>query len=119
MHNGTVADFERMRREVMNLMGEDEARWIKGNTDSEALAGVFFTYLGEETKCGSNVVHAGPMARAIDLVMLKQTLVRTITAILDTQKRVIGGGNANAPLTASDINLAITDGQQLICCRWV
>jgi len=112
MHNGGVADFDKMRREVTSLMGDDEAAWVKGNTDSEALAAVFYTHLGEETRLGPQAVQ-GPID---DVALLKRVLERTITDVLRTQKEVLKKSN-QTNVEPSSLNLAVTDGRVLICCR--
>lgn len=113
MHNGVVADFDKIRKEITGLLGVNEAGWVKGNTDSEALAALFFTYLGEETGQGEKAVHQPTE----DVALLKRVLVRTLTAVLRTQKVVMEKIN-QGDVKPSSINLAITDGKVLICCRF-
>ncbi|KIJ50932.1 hypothetical protein M422DRAFT_65558 [Sphaerobolus stellatus SS14] len=114
MHNGTVSHYHTMRKEFIALTGEDEAGWIKGNTDSEGLAAVFFTHLGQETGLGPKAVHQ-PIT---DVQLLKKVLVRTLTAVLDAQKKNRADKGKEEIVEPSSINLAITDGRVLLCCRF-
>ncbi|GJJ14815.1 hypothetical protein Clacol_009083 [Clathrus columnatus] len=112
MHNGTIAHFKAIRREIMALLGEEEAAWIQGNTDSETLAALFYTYLGEETGKGGKAVHE----HVHDVEVLKKVLTRTIVDVIRIQKRVME--QKNEPVEPSTINLAISDGKVLLCCRF-
>ncbi|KAF8587056.1 N-terminal nucleophile aminohydrolase [Ramaria rubella] len=112
MHNGYVSHFSNVRREIFALVSDEEAGWMKGNTDSEALAAIFYTFLGQESGEGNDVVHIAP--GTVDLAILKKALMRTFQAIIDVQKRVMKG----KPLLPNDLNVAITDGKLLLCSRF-
>ncbi len=49
-HNGGVENFERIKRPLKNLLSDDQYLWIKGQTDSEHLFGLFLEYLKKKAK---------------------------------------------------------------------
>ena len=109
MHNGVVADFNVIKREMCANMSSEAFDLIKGTTDSEHLAALFFTYLEEQRG-----------AKAWDethpLEDVKHALERAITTVIDLQKAAVA--RTGGQFTASSLNVAITDGEQLLAIRF-
>jgi predicted glutamine amidotransferase len=45
MHNGGVEHFDRIKRDLCNLLSEEMFLWVKGQTDSEHLVALFLDHL--------------------------------------------------------------------------
>ncbi len=107
MHNGVVTHFQRIKREIIKEISDEALELVKGTTDSEHLAALFFTYL-EETKGSKAWEYSHPLQD------VKAALEKAITTILGIQKRVLEPSQPEA----SSLNIAITDGQQLLTMRF-
>lgn len=110
MHNGVVAHFNLIKREVCAEISHEAFQMVKGTTDSEHLAALVFTYL-EETK--------GPKAweESHPLEEVKAALEKAITTIIGIQHRVVPTKGITT-IEASSLNVAITDGSQLLTIRF-
>lgn len=109
MHNGVVAHFNLIKRELCAELSHDAFQLIKGTTDSEHLAALVFTYLG---------AHKGPEAWEVTHPMeeVKAALERAITTVIDIQRKIVPKHGVS--LEASSLNIAITDGSQLLTIRF-
>lgn len=109
MHNGVVANFNVIKREMCARMSSEAFDLIKGTTDSEHLAALFFTFL--EEKRG---------AKAWDethpLEDVKRALEQAITTVIQIQASVVA--KTGGQMTASSLNIAVTDGEQLLTIRF-
>lgn len=109
MHNGGVAHFDQIRRALALEFSDEASAIIKGTTDSEHLAALFFTYL--EAKRGAK---AWETSHPIEEV--KAAAEQAVAKVIETQRRILG--NQGAGLDGSSLNLAITDGTQLLAIRF-
>lgn len=109
MHNGVVAHFNLIKRELCAELSHNAFQLIKGTTDSEHLAALVFTYL----EAGKGL-DAWEVTHPIEDV--KAALERAIATVLDIQTRVVP--KHGVPLEASSLNIAITDGSQLLTIRF-
>ena len=107
MHNGGVAHFGQIKKYLVREISDEALDLVKGTTDSEHLAALFFTYLEEDK---------GPKAweNTHTLSEVKLALERAITKVLDIQQEVLAPAKADA----SSLNIAITDGTQLLTIRF-
>ncbi|KAG7089418.1 hypothetical protein E1B28_011106 [Marasmius oreades] len=103
MHNGGVANFSQIRRGVCTKLSHKAFENIYGSTDSEHLAALYMTHLGDDW----NEVYS--------LDEMKRALERTIADVLDLQSKLPGATN---PLDASSLNLCTTDGFKLLAFRY-
>ncbi|CAE6521613.1 unnamed protein product [Rhizoctonia solani] len=103
MHNGSVANFNLIRRDLCAKLSPKAYANIKGSTDSEHIAALYFTYLGDDWTV------------QYPLDKMKSALERAIADIIGLQKKL---PNATTPLTASSLNLCTTDGEELMAFRF-
>lgn len=105
MHNGLIEDFVTIKRELALLMHEDAFAHMSGTTDSETVAAIYIT----------NLCDGGSKAnwyKSYPLKDMKIALEKTVQAIVDVRKK---HGGDTAP---DDLNLATTDGKQLLTFRF-
>ncbi|KAI0351452.1 N-terminal nucleophile aminohydrolase [Trametes cingulata] len=109
MHNGVVAHFDVIKRALALALSDEAHALVKGTTDSEMLAALFFTYL--EERRGARVWEAPH-----PLEELKLCLEKAITTVFDLQKEAMA--KVGKTPDASSLNIAITDGEQLLAIRF-
>lgn len=106
MHNGTVTDFARIRGDMTNLMAYDAYINIRGTTDTEYVAALYMTFL---TAYGSEA----SWQEEYPLQVMKAALVRTVTCIMELQRKSLG-----RKATPNGLNLCATDGRKFVACRF-
>ncbi|KAI1343249.1 N-terminal nucleophile aminohydrolase [Xylariaceae sp. FL0016] len=107
MHNGVVADFARVRRDMMDLMAYDAYENVRGSTDSEHAAALYMTHL-------AGLAHTrDAWERSYPLDAMGEALRRTVVAILELQHQTLGGRAA-----ANSLNFCATDGRKMVACRF-
>ncbi|EIW59609.1 N-terminal nucleophile aminohydrolase [Trametes versicolor FP-101664 SS1] len=109
MHNGVVAHFPEIKRAMALALSDGAHDLVKGTTDSELLAALFFTYLEE-----GRGPHAWDAAHPLD--ELKRCLERAISTVLGLQRDAMA--RAGKAPDASSLNIAVTDGEQLLAIRF-
>ncbi|MCJ1354069.1 MAG: hypothetical protein MMC33_004056 [Icmadophila ericetorum] len=107
MHNGVVANFISISREMCKLMDDDCYANINGSTDSEHFAALYMTYLS----AGKGKV-AWDMQHPISA--MRAAMLKTIETVISLQSRIVG----REKFAASSLNLAATDGSQLVAFRF-
>lgn len=100
MHNGSIANFNLIKRDLCSRMSPKAYDNVKGTTDSEHLAAMYFTHLGDDW----GAEHS--------LQDMKQALENAITDVVELQRKLA------TPLTASSLNLCTTDGIKLVAFRF-
>lgn len=109
MHNGSVAHFSEIRRDVLTAISDQALKLVKGTTDSEHLAALFFTYL-EQSRGDAAWSTSQPLED------VKAAMEQTIMKVLSIQRNVIG--RTGGEVAASSLNCAVTDGTQLFATRF-
>ena len=90
MHNGSVAHFDEVKRAIALELSDEAHVRVKGTTDSEALAALFFTYL--EHRRGPEV-----WERRHPLEEMKECLEKAIRRVLELQRAAMEkAGEASA-----------------------
>ncbi len=97
MHNGLVGDFSAIKRYLRRELSDASYEWIKGQTDSEHLCALFIDILKS---------NHGEKPRDI------------LNALTLAIKRVIDLQNEYGQNDISLINLAVTDGKNLVALRF-
>ncbi|KAJ9054578.1 glutamine amidotransferase subunit [Entomophthora muscae] len=99
MHNGHIAEFNKIKRSLQNQLKEEYFLHIQGNTDSEWAFALFLNQLNN-----TNKLHYTPQE-------LREAMFKTI-ALIDEL-------SAEAGITASSLlNFAVTDGRTVVCTRY-
>ncbi|HVS64861.1 MAG TPA: class II glutamine amidotransferase [Thermoanaerobaculia bacterium] len=98
MHNGDVGGFPRVRRTLVSELSDESFAAIRGSTDSEHVFALFLDALSEREARQQ----PDDLARAIE---------RTVGRILELTRRHAAG-------ESSDLNLAVTDGESIVACRY-
>ncbi|KAB8360928.1 hypothetical protein FH972_024660 [Carpinus fangiana] len=111
MHNGVVASFTAIKRELSQLLTLEEYAHIQGSTDSEHMAALYIHHLTEARGAASweEEFKIGEMADA---------LATTIADVLRVQHKVLGSEPDSPPVNPSSINLAVTDGTKFVAVRF-
>jgi len=106
MHNGYIADFKKISRQMCNLMSDECYDNISGSTDTEHFAALYMTYLtfgdGE----------AG-WEKAYSTENMLEALQSTLNTIIDIQEKSLG-----TSAQPNDLNIAVTDGTQMVAMRF-
>jgi glutamine amidotransferase len=111
MHNGVVANFQDIRRDLLDLLDRDAFENIKGTTDSEHMAALYVTHLGmQQGKAGSKA----SWERQYTIAQMKAALEATYTAIIELQRKKFGPDDVQA----SSLNVCCTDGERMIAFRF-
>ncbi len=97
MHNGDIGDFTQLRRPLLNTLSDAAFQGIDGNTDSEHLFAVVVDELEQSTETG---------------------LERLATALQKAIARVVALGRQHGLTTHSYLNLALSDGECAVTCRF-
>ncbi len=98
MHNGSVADFGRLKRRISQRLSDESYSWIQGTTDSEHLFALFRDQLlrcqcADETETMANALEA------------------TIAEVVALASKAGANGN-------SYLNLAVSDGTRAVVSRY-
>ncbi len=98
MHNGSVAGFKQMKRQLCDRLSEESYLWIHGTTDSEH---VFALFRDHVANCHS-----------ID------GTARMVTAMSITIRQLVELSEAVASRETSFLNFAVTDGSTAVVSRF-
>jgi len=98
MHNGSVADFRKIKRRLVERLSDEAYLWIHGTTDSEHLFALFRDHVAR--RADMEPADAGAEA-----------LIATVADVRDLLKR--SGATFRARL-----NIAVTDGKRAIVSRY-
>lgn len=98
MHNGSVADFGRLKRRISQRLSDETYSWIRGTTDSEHLFALFCDHLlqfqsADETETMANALEA------------------TIADVIALPSKVGANGD-------SCLNLTVSDGTRAVVTRY-
>jgi glutamine amidotransferase len=97
MHNGSVAEFRKLKRKLIGELSDDSFLWIHGTTDSEHLFALFRDHFAK---------HADrPPMDAMEAAMRE--------TIDDVERLTAGVGAARRSL----LNMAVSDGERAVVSR--
>lgn len=97
MHNGTLAEYWHHRRELLNLLDEEQYELVRGTTDTECLFAHILQEIGQYP-----TITAEEMAHAVEI---------SIARLLAQLKR----HGVKAP---SYVNAVLTNGSDAVACRY-
>ncbi|GAA5948343.1 hypothetical protein JCM3765_001379 [Sporobolomyces pararoseus] len=112
MHNGAIGRFAEIQLEVMSLVGARARSFVKGTSDTEWLAALFFHLLDPSET--ANWLDDFPLSRQLD------ALARSIDTVIRLVERKGGyiDHRLNELIGWFSANLAISDGEKLIALRF-
>ncbi|KAJ3017439.1 hypothetical protein HKX48_003541 [Thoreauomyces humboldtii] len=99
MHNGVVANFHALKIGLLQKLSAKAYANVLGTTDSEHVAALFFTHLGDDWE------------RSYTVVQLRKAMDATLSDLLELIK-----GTHNPP--HSSLNFAVTDGDKILAQRF-
>lgn len=101
MHNGSVAEFKRIKRELREGLSDESYLWIHGTTDSEHIFAHFRDRVSERKKDGQKLSATG-LADSLESTILE---IKRLTESVGATRRSL-------------LNLAVTDGGQAVVSRY-
>ncbi len=104
MHNGSVANFSKIKVPLLQKLSADAYGNIFGTTDTEHVAALFFTHLGNDWDS------------VVSIEKLKKTMINTLQDILALIQESVKGNDEILP--HSSLNFAVTNGCQLLAVRF-
>ncbi|KAF8310198.1 N-terminal nucleophile aminohydrolase [Clavulina sp. PMI_390] len=105
MHNGAIANFtSSLKRRMLNEMTLKAASNVFGSTDSEHLAGLYFSKLGDDWE------------KVYNLAEMKNALEQAISLLVAFQEEE--AKTTGVAVGPSSLNLCTTDGTQLLAFRF-
>lgn len=108
MHNGDVAGFRAIRREILGSLSDETFQAVKGSTDSEHLFAVFLDTLRKRPSPTTAHDPATVMADALD-----ETIRRVLAMSRAAGPQADPGGDGQ-----SDLNIALSNGVCSVACRF-
>ncbi|KAF2646124.1 N-terminal nucleophile aminohydrolase [Massarina eburnea CBS 473.64] len=116
MHNGGIGSFRKIKRKLALSLNEQWFTFVQGSTDSEW---AFATFLDCLDKSGwhpdRDVIGEGGFGHTV----LRKALLKTIERINALIKEVVGGERVGEEDSRSLLNFAVTDGESVVCSRYV
>ncbi|CAM0134736.1 glutamine amidotransferase subunit [Umbelopsis sp. WA50703] len=100
MHNGGVAQFDKIKRKLLGALKEELFLFVQGSTDSEWAFALFLNYLKNAD------------ADTFEYNELKDAMLKTIAQL----NQWADEANITEP---SLLNFAVTDGESVVCARYV
>lgn len=116
MHNGNIGGWKYVKRRLAESIGDQWFLGVHGNTDSEWAFALFLDTMekeGFDPNCEN--AEGGFGHTALRKSMLK-TIQRINKLIADIPERYCNNGDLD---TRSLLNFAVTDGQSIVCTRYV
>jgi glutamine amidotransferase len=104
MHNGVVANFKKIKVALLQKLSVNAYENIFGSTDTEHVAALFFTYLGDDWDT------------EIPVEKLKKTMINTVQDVLALIQQSVK--DKDEVLPHSSLNFVVTDGCQLLAIRF-
>jgi len=104
MHNGTVANFSKIKIRLLQKLSENAYANVFGTTDTEHVAALFFTHLGDDWDT------------ELPMEELKKAMIKTIQDVLALVEE--SAKDTDEVFLQSYLNFAVTDSCQLLAVRF-
>jgi glutamine amidotransferase len=115
MHNGGIGYFQQIKRRLAMSLNEQWFTLVQGSTDSEW---AFATFLDCLDKAGISP-NAEPGKGGFGHTVLRKALLKTIERINNFIREVVGDEGMGKEDSRSLLNFAVTDGESVVCTRYV
>ncbi|KAK9326054.1 nucleophile aminohydrolase [Lipomyces orientalis] len=112
MHNGQIANFQRIKRKFASHMKDEYFLFVQGGTDSEWAFALFLDCLDKLGVDPSRPAGINGFGHEI----IRKAMLRTIQYIKDWSKQCSEGEPDEEP---SLLNFAVTDGKSVIVTRYI
>ncbi|KAL6709217.1 glutamine amidotransferase subunit [Coniothyrium glycines] len=116
MHNGGIGCFKAIKRRLALSLGEQWFTLVQGSTDSEWAFALFLDCLD---KAGVNPAKPPPGTVGFGHAVLRKAILATITRINGFIRDVVGKEGMGNEDSRSLLNFAVTDGESVVCTRYV
>ena len=98
MHNGQIGGFDKLKRHIRNELDDEMYNWIKGQTDSEHLFGLFLHFWNKAPRQGT----------AYEMADVLQETIQFLTWLAKKEKIE----------EKQYINVVLTDGRRMLSARY-
>ena len=109
MHNGAIANFLDIRRDMTDLHSFDCFCNIFGTTDSEHAAALYMTYLTG----GIQSATKDKWEKEYPIAAMKEAMINTVVSIMKLQEAKLGSKK-----TPNSLNFCATDGKKMVAIRF-
>lgn len=113
MHNGGIGSFRRIKRKLALGLNEQWFTLVQGSTDSEWAFAMFLDCLD---KMGH---HPDKEGGKFSPTVLRKAILKTIERLNALIKEVVGADRVGEEDSRSLLNFAVTDGESVVCSRYV
>lgn len=115
MHNGGIGCFKQIKRRLALSVNEQWFTLVQGSTDSEW---AFALFLDSLEKAGHHP-DTEPGKGGFGHTVLRKAILKTIERITSFIKEVAGERGTETEDSRSLLNFAVTDGESVVCTRYV
>jgi len=115
MHNGGIGSFKRIKMRLAMSLNERWFTLVQGSTDSEW---AFATFLDCLDKAGHHP-DEDPGKGGFGHTVLRKGILKTIERINALIREVVGAEHVGEEDSRSLLNFAVTDGESVVCSRYV
>jgi glutamine amidotransferase len=112
MHNGGVAHFPRVKRNLLNSLTQKSFELIHGTTDSEVIGAIFVDKLKEVIEASEKAYDQRPKS-SVFLADLKGAMLLALKHVITHVTDVMG-----EEALPSSLNCCMTTGDIVVACRF-
>jgi glutamine amidotransferase len=115
MHNGGIGCFRRIKRKLALSLNEQWFTLVQGSTDSEWAFALFLDCLDKAGHHPDSDSHSSGFGHTV----LRKAILKTIERINALIAEVVEVGSVGEEDSRSLLNFAVTDGESVVCTRYV
>ena len=115
MHNGGIGCFKQIKRRLAMSLNEQWFTLVQGSTDSEWAFALFLDSLDKAGVSPDSEPGKGGFGHSV----LRKAILKTIERINGFIRDVVGEENMGNEDSRSLLNFAVTDGESVVCTRYV
>ncbi|KAF2112900.1 nucleophile aminohydrolase [Lophiotrema nucula] len=115
MHNGGIGCFKQIKRRLALSLNEQWFTLVQGSTDSEWAFALFLDCLDKAGHHPDKELEKGGFGHTV----LRKAILKMIERINGFIKEVVGEDGTGSEDSRSLLNFAVTDGENVVCTRYV
>jgi len=115
MHNGGIGCFKRIKRKLALGLNEQWFTMVQGSTDSEWAFALFLDCLDKAGHHPDSDSYSSGFGHSV----LRKAILKTIARINALIAEVVEAGSVGEEDSRSLLNFAVTDGESVVCTRYV